>query len=330
MPTNQPKKTHYDVLGIAPNATSEEIKQAYKKKALLVHPDKATINQMEPKVAEELFKALSLANEVLSDPVARRTYHQTLDCPPLEYSDLVTSSVFNVQSDFNLKQAISSGDVSAVSALVNQGSVMSQFILMHAIESGHLEMVQYILQKKPGIENHHFRIPLAHLVILTGHVALLVYFEREECLDIFAPSHTYASDDKMIRSLIPTAIKSRSVEMIRYLFEKKALIDLFGQTETSEACAYEALKYAVQDRLALKKMPDSERFKIVKCLIEDCGLCLSIENWKQFISQEALTANNETKAYLQHCLELGIAQKDMKRESCSFVDDNAFMGIGNA
>lgn len=64
------KKDYYEVLGVARNASLEEIKQAYRKLALKYHPDKNPNN----KVAEEKFKEATEAYEVLCDEDKRRQY----------------------------------------------------------------------------------------------------------------------------------------------------------------------------------------------------------------------------------------------------------------
>lgn len=60
---------YYDVLGISPNATQEEIKKAYKKMALMHHPDKDGSDG-------EKFKEISQAFEVLGDPQKRQIYDE--------------------------------------------------------------------------------------------------------------------------------------------------------------------------------------------------------------------------------------------------------------
>lgn len=68
MPDN--KKDYYRILGVARNATPEEIKKAYRKLALKYHPDR----NPGDKEAEERFKEAAEAYEVLRDPEKRRLY----------------------------------------------------------------------------------------------------------------------------------------------------------------------------------------------------------------------------------------------------------------
>ncbi|KAI8978146.1 DnaJ-domain-containing protein [Pilobolus umbonatus] len=63
---------YYDHLGIPPSATQSDIKKAYRKMAIRYHPDKNPHN-IE---AEEKFKKISEAYQVLSDPVLRKRYNE--------------------------------------------------------------------------------------------------------------------------------------------------------------------------------------------------------------------------------------------------------------
>ena len=65
------KRDYYEVLGIAKGASEDEIKKAYRKLAKKYHPD---VNKAPD--AEEKFKEINEAYEVLSDPQKRQTYDQ--------------------------------------------------------------------------------------------------------------------------------------------------------------------------------------------------------------------------------------------------------------
>ena len=66
------KRDYYEVLEVEKNATADDIKRAYRKKALKFHPDK----NPGDKEAEEKFKECSEAYEVLSDADKRKKYDQ--------------------------------------------------------------------------------------------------------------------------------------------------------------------------------------------------------------------------------------------------------------
>lgn len=63
-------KDYYKILGVEKSATQDEIKKAYRKLAMKYHPDRNSGN----KTAEEKFKEITEANEVLSDPDKRKKY----------------------------------------------------------------------------------------------------------------------------------------------------------------------------------------------------------------------------------------------------------------
>lgn len=59
----------YETLGVDPDATEDDIKRAYKRKAMIVHPDRGGDN--------DAFTALKKAYEVLSDEESRAHYDET-------------------------------------------------------------------------------------------------------------------------------------------------------------------------------------------------------------------------------------------------------------
>ncbi|KAL7538935.1 hypothetical protein ACHAXR_008895 [Thalassiosira sp. AJA248-18] len=83
------KDAYYKVLGVEQNASDVDIKKAYRKKALQLHPDKdryATPN------ADEAFKAVAHAYDVLKDPEQREAYDQMRNNPPEMASNAPSSS----------------------------------------------------------------------------------------------------------------------------------------------------------------------------------------------------------------------------------------------
>src|SRR5258708_12120695 len=72
MATTTPKKDYYEILGVKKSASADDIRKAFRKLARKYHPD---VNPGD-KGAEEKFKTLSEANDVLSDPKKRKIYDQ--------------------------------------------------------------------------------------------------------------------------------------------------------------------------------------------------------------------------------------------------------------
>lgn len=70
-------KTYYDILGVSPEASEKEIKQAYRKLARNLHPDKARKGENR-KEKEQIFADVSEAYNILKDRNKREGYNQKL------------------------------------------------------------------------------------------------------------------------------------------------------------------------------------------------------------------------------------------------------------
>jgi len=96
------RKDYYKILGVDKNATPDEVKKAYKKRALIHHPDRhSNATESVQKEQEKQFKELGQAYEVLSDPKKRNRYdagHDLLDSPDGGFSggDFDATNLFNV------------------------------------------------------------------------------------------------------------------------------------------------------------------------------------------------------------------------------------------
>ncbi len=71
------KRDYYDILGVSKNASDAQIKLAYRKMAMQWHPDKNKSSE-----AEERFKEINEAYQILSDPQKKQTYDQFGHTPP--------------------------------------------------------------------------------------------------------------------------------------------------------------------------------------------------------------------------------------------------------
>lgn len=90
--------THYEILNVDRNASLDTIKKAYRKLALIWHPDKAPqwASVDDLKKCEEVFKRVSAAYEILSDTDKRAIYDRTL----LETPPVMTEANQNKENEF--------------------------------------------------------------------------------------------------------------------------------------------------------------------------------------------------------------------------------------
>lgn len=73
------KDDHYALLGITRMADSEDVRRAYRKRALECHPDRLPLDSPERKAAELRFLELTTARDTLLDPLRREAYDREQD-----------------------------------------------------------------------------------------------------------------------------------------------------------------------------------------------------------------------------------------------------------
>jgi len=98
------RKDYYKILAITKQATPEEIKKAYKKRAMVHHPDRhANVSDEEKKEQEKKFKEVGEAYAVLSDQKKKQRYDSGADIEDMEggggYADIDPNLIF--QTFFN-------------------------------------------------------------------------------------------------------------------------------------------------------------------------------------------------------------------------------------
>jgi len=89
-------KKYYKIMGLDKDATEKDIKKMYRKLALEYHPDKNPGNQE----AEEMFKKISEAYQVLSDTTKRAAYDNTSMSSPFIFSGRQSFNPFVVFNNF--------------------------------------------------------------------------------------------------------------------------------------------------------------------------------------------------------------------------------------
>lgn len=197
--------------------------------------------------------------------------------PKVSYSDI-------------LSQAIDSKQLSVVRLLVEAGTKLNDYCLGKALKGGVLEIVQFLLQKRPSLKSHHYLSSPACLAIESGNVSLVRYLEEKENLDIFEKHQSW---DDIIALLLTAGAKSGRVEMMEFLLDEKGLI-----AKVVDNIKYvEAVLGAAVSETNDRKI--QERIKFVKFLMEEKKLCLSNDKLARLIADSAEFAGIEMNSYLQ-------------------------------
>ena len=115
IPAKQPGLTHYDRLELTPEATAEDLRQAFRTLSKRYHPDTTTLAAA---AAAERFRAVQQAYDVLGDPQRRRVYDDQLQGDRARRSGLampsdprpVASAARAMPVATSLRRALSGGE----------------------------------------------------------------------------------------------------------------------------------------------------------------------------------------------------------------------------
>lgn len=191
----------YERLGVPRNANKRQIRTAYKALALKWHPDRwanASANPQEQATAEEIFKLLAEAYEVLSDDAARKTYDVHLSKPTSIKDEFVRQGTVN---GMTLDEAIATfRDVidnlsGAVSKVTSRFSTSSSTVVGHPLQHNGAAA-----SSRTGlVANNHDNIFMPDRIRVSRTVGIgtdqreqILYLQPEEVVtgDVAAPTQT--------------------------------------------------------------------------------------------------------------------------------------------
>jgi len=92
-------KDYYRILGVNKDTSAQDIKKAFRHLALRYHPDR---NPDNPKQAEERFKEINEAYEVLGDEQKKREYDRLLNWPSYSQRTIIINDTPNDAADLDL------------------------------------------------------------------------------------------------------------------------------------------------------------------------------------------------------------------------------------
>lgn len=194
----------YERLGVPRNANKRQIRTAYKALALKWHPDRwanASANPQEQATAEEIFKLLAEAYEVLSDDAARKAYDVHLSKAPSIKEEFVRQGTVN---GMTLDEAIATfRDVidnlsGAVSKVTSRFSTSSSTVVGHPLQHNGAAA-----SSRSGlVANNHDNIFMPDRIRVSRTVGIgtdqheqILYLQPDEVVagDVAAPTQTASS-----------------------------------------------------------------------------------------------------------------------------------------
>ncbi|WP_375561299.1 DnaJ domain-containing protein [Bernardetia sp. OM2101] len=169
-------QNHYTTLGIPELASQEEAKVAFKRLAVEYHPDK---NPNNP-VAEELFKQINEAYQVLSNPVAKENYDVTLR---FVYSYSYYANQRPKEADQNFQRYHTERhkdpkNTNLYSTLISITFIVYMFLVVHSVHEFLSRVYYYSALQSIEVENYNEAIEELSYAIAYDHSFSTAYYLR--------------------------------------------------------------------------------------------------------------------------------------------------------
>ncbi len=282
---------HYERLEIDRNATDFEIRKAYRKAALRAHPDKNPNSREE---AEEEFKKIGTAYEVLNDPKKRGEYNQYLDSLNRDEKEQGENAQ-QQWTDPNVDMQQAEQILIMVNALLKQHreekkrrKELGEQLANKVKEKKWNDVADLIEQNASLHELSDEGFGLLHYAVLSEDYKLVNTF-----LSLGANINLIDSDGK---TPLHHAVAMNNYEMCKLLIEKNAKSHYqdYANKETPLHCAIENKKDQRIQLLLVQKAHDygtfwTDKSYNIKDLLGDTPLHLSIKK-KQFKTTNLLIA----------------------------------------
>ena len=235
----------YAVLGVPPTASHEEIKSAYRKKALKDHPDK---NDGDPR-AEARFKEISAAYSMIGDPDSRAEYDETSRRREPSFSRGGFGEVFR-SSNFDFSSQASWDD------LFGSATHRKPFSIRARVDVTLLDLTT-MSEKRFVLDGNSvsFRLPAGARHDMTVVVPLKSNQELHAKINVL-PDHRFriAGDDLYSTVDVPVSVAARGGEVLANTLEGKIKLRIGEFTNSHK-------KMRVRNKGLLK--PDGTRGSLI-------------------------------------------------------------------
>lgn len=196
-----------------------------------------------------------------------------------------------------LGRAMKSKKLSIVKLLAEAGTKINNSNLSQALESGYLDIVQYLLKKSTDTKVYLHTSYAACDAVKSGNVSLVKYLEEKEGFDIFERKYPWSDD---LNSLLKAAAESGSVEMMKFLLDERGLNEkVLNSPSYIQTILSNALRCNPWAPISSK---EQDALKFMKFLMEERKFALEKEKLQWLIADSASLFGIKINSYLQSYL----------------------------